>query len=238
MWEPPTPIERHVAAADLWMELTGRKHASSPETDPSAPRLSVPTAVGGAAGATLGGAGGALLSHATKGSKLKGGVGGAVIGAGAGAATGLGVGVKRLSNYLKNKHEKQASVRSAVRRGFGAARKWSPTTKALVGAGLGAIPAVGIAGTVGYQRAKARRGGKSKDELDRELALARLIAGKEQLHRNENIVDSVRQRYAEMALSEAKKNKEHPLRAAALHSILPAAAGAVGGAGIARILLR
>lgn len=239
-----TPLERQAAAAQLWMKLTGREKKASlqvakdkldtfgfslkvasavaaNQAQKEPPKLRYPVGIGGATGAAGLGAGAAYLARRTGGSALKGGVGGATIGAGLGAATGLGLGIRNLAKHVR---QQPSDKLGAV--------KLTPMQKRLLAGGVMGLGAAAGGAALGYSKSRALKGGKSKDELNAELTLARLRAVQENRGKdpdNLNLSDRLQMKYNELMLDSTKKARRNPLLGAAATAVPFAAAGAIPG---------
>jgi uncharacterized protein HemX len=97
--------------------------------------------------------------------------------------------------------------------------------------GVGALLGAAGTGTRQYFKSKERAGGKSQEEIERQNQLNHLLDTVKN-EGKQGRISSLKQKYLEMQLAQAAKNKEKPLTAA-LKAAIPGAVagGAVGYAG-------
>jgi hypothetical protein len=196
-------VARQAAAADLWMELTGRKQAAAFEVaqeklaavgpvadseEKPAPKLRVPVGVGAAAGGVAGAAGGVGLARAAnkdigKARRMAPDILGKLrhkpVSAGkaglAAGAIGAGIGATAGLGYGIHRLVKHYKNKqaSAPLVHVPAAVKGS-LKKKLLGAAIGATGAGLAGGALHYRSARKGKSGKSKNEIRQEAELQRL----------------------------------------------------------------
>jgi hypothetical protein len=251
-WTTRVSLEHRIAAADLWMEFTGRKNASAPGSikeangdmvaDQKAPSrgLGAPARGALAGGVTGAGLAGVATHYANKGlaagapriSRGLAALGGGTVGAGVGATLGAG--------YLIHKAMK-AHTDASTKTGSAAESmlvylRSHPRAAAAVGAALLATPAA--AG--GYLHEKARHtaggGGKSKYEIDNALELEKHRAHTEHAG-TDSAVSKLKEKYLRMKERAGVEAREDPRRAA-LYGALPYGllAGTTGATLVPRLL--
>ena len=238
-WGRTSSVARQAAAADLWMELTGRKQAAAfseaqeklaarPETEktaalstqegPSAikpPSLGKATGIGTALGAAAGAGTGAALARKAGTSLGKTMVGAGTVGAGVGAAAGLGLGVRKLMKHVR-REENQPKIASL-----------SPLQKRLVGGAAGALTAGTGGGLFHYRQARPDASGKSKHERVQASELARLDALFDGQPKG---TSKLKAKYHQLLLDHTQQAKQSPGKAALVGSVPYAIVGGLLGA--------
>ena len=228
-WQRESSRERQQAAAELWMDLTGRTRKEAAAVafeklaavaeERRAPRLRVPTAAGAAGGGVAGaalGAQAARVANRGAGKKIsvpKAGLGGGTVGSGVGAALGLGYGVHLLRKSLEK-----------------TARDLSMGQKRLIGGTAGAAAAGSLGGLWHYLGARPSRSGKSKHEIDAEVALAALRARLGAQGGDASAAQAAQLKYRQMLLEHSREAREAPVQASMIGSLPYAAVGGTIGA--------
>lgn len=241
-WNIPTPIARQAAAADLWLELTGRKQASAGAVaqEAMAKVADARPVLGPGREAKRGLIGGAVLGAGLAGLAArhsvpavhvgKAALGGGVVGGAAGGAAGIVQGVRRLVREAQSP-EKQASAYDSIR----AAVSKSPGTRAAVGAAAVGLPLAGIGYALELQRHTPGPDGTSPHR-----ALTKLDLERHQAQGGAGHAPGGRLRGLYLGLRDqaAADASQTPRRSAALGSLAYAVPGAVTGAALGSRILR
>lgn len=241
-WNIPTPLARQAAAADLWLELTGRKQASAvalvKEAMEKIAEAQPPVGPGrevkhGLVSGSLVGAGlMGLAAHRSVPavSVGKAALGGAVVGGASGAGAGLVQGIRNLV-YSARTEPKQASAYESLR----AAVAKNPTARAAVGAAAVGLPLAGVGYAVEKRRHTPGPDGDSPHRAGTRLDLkrhqAQAGAGAAPGGRLKGLYLGLRDQAAQDA-------SQHPRASAALGGLAYAVPGAITGAALGSRILR
>ena len=240
-WEAPTAVQRQAAAAQMWMEMTGRTVTASAPAEktadapnPTTDQITRPMRRGAVAGGIAGAALGARAAHSSGvGGIMTAALGGGAVGAATGGAVGGAYGTGRV---VERSHP-------AVKVGSGPSMysrlveylAERPGTRHAVGAAAVGIPL----GAYGYLRARnAHKPGTSGTSEASIRAGHDLQAHRDQAANRGATSPDLVERYLKVrheALGEAAK---HPVLSALAGSSPYAIAGGLTGASLASRILR